>query len=843
MAKHRKPLRAEQPSPSFFASLSPLKQDLLCIAFLYIITLVLFRGIVFGDMAFSTSGDTANAVTIAKVGDEIRENEGVDPLWMPGFFSGMPTFGNVHYVPHDVSYLQRVVVSVLDLLYLKRTWSWFAVYYLFCGVFTFFLLRVWKLSRIAALFGAITFMLSPYAIALAAEGHGSKLMALSYLPAVVLLTHLVFERRDILSFGLLAAAIGTLLLTNHLQIVYYVLMVVGLYLLYHVVRDFKAEKRLIPLKAALLAGALVLGLGISSYIYLSVYEYAQYSIRGGGTTGATGGLTWEYATNWSFHPKELLTLIVPSFFGFSSQYLYNWQGTPTPLPLYWGTMPFNTSTVYFGVVPILFAAIALVYRRNAVTIFFAILAAVVTLMSFGKHFALLYEVLFNILPFFDKFRAPAMILHLLAFAFAVLGAQGVHYMIEERGKEFNAAKFKKVLYYVLGAVGIVLLLGLMMRSSLFEMFGFSFVREGESYGAQTQQILAEFKKIRFDILWKDYIKFCLLVGVAIGALIFYVNAKLKALTFSAIIFGVLLVDLFIVDTRFIDPKPRQNLDQSFLPDATISHLKQQPGLFRVFPVGDLFGDTQFAYHGLQSIGGYSPAKLKIYQTVLDSCLYRAPDPEFPINMSIVNMLNVRYLVAKGQLPADRFEMVNVDQTKRILTYRNPNALPRAFFVKNVVHAESDTEVFRILNSPAFNPAETGVLGVPVPEGIGAPESTYVSVAGHQAHRIVLKAYASSPALLVLSEVYYPAGWNAYINGEQTPVYRTNYILRSIVVPAGEHEIEFRFEPATYALGWTITHIAWGVVAVCLLIGVWRSPWAQRKLRRSGTEHVPVDAQG
>ena len=231
MAKAKKaPAHRDQQKPSLFSNLSPLQQDLLCIGLLYLITLVLFRGIVFEDKAFSTGGDTMNALTYAKVGDDIKKAEGEDPLWMPNFFSGMPTFGNVHYIPHDVSYVQAAVVAVLKVFYLNGKWSWFPVYYLFCGVFTFLLLRVWNLSRIAALLGAITFMLSPYGIGLAAEGHGSKLMALSYLPLVFLLTHVVFERRDILSFGLLSAAIGTLLLTNHMQIVYYVFIVLGLYL-------------------------------------------------------------------------------------------------------------------------------------------------------------------------------------------------------------------------------------------------------------------------------------------------------------------------------------------------------------------------------------------------------------------------------------------------------------------------------------------------------------------------------------------------------------------------------------------------------------------------------------
>lgn len=829
MAKSKKssPLREPEHS-SFFSRLSPLKQDLLCIGFMYLITLVLFRGIVFENAAFSTGGDTANAVTLAKVGSDIMKSEGVDALWMPNFFSGMPTFGNVHFLPHDVSYAQRIVVSVLQLFYLNGTWSWFPVYYLFCGVFTFFLLRVWNLPRMAALFGGITFMLSPYAIGLAAEGHGSKLMALSYLPLTFLLTHLVFERRNLLSFGLLAIAIGTLLLTNHMQIVYYVLIVLGLYLLYHIIRDFKENKLLIPKKTALFAGAVIIGLCISSYIYLSVYEYAQYSIRGGGTAGTKGGLTWEYATNWSFQPSELLTLIIPSFFGFSSQYPYNWQGQEQALPLYWGTMPFNTSTVYVGILPILFAVLALVYKRNAKTIFFALLTVVVVLISFGKHFGIFYEILFNTLPFFNKFRAPAMILHLIAFTLAVLGAFGLDALLNGAGKDLNVGKLKKGLFYTLGAIGVVFALFFIGKSSLVEMFGFTFLRAEENYDAQTAKII---KDIRWEVLWKDVVKFVAIAGAAIGAIILYLNKNIKSAAFTAIILGALIIDLFIIDTKFIDPKPQARLEEGLQSNATVDYLKQQPGLFRVFPLGDLYQhETSFQYYGLHSVGGYSPAKLKIYQTIIDSCMYQGSDPSFPINMNIVNMLNVKYFVANGQLPAEKFKYLFADERARMLTYENPNPLPRAFFVQKAVVRSSDTEVFAMLNSSEFNPGNTAIVEKELAQPITLPDSNAsVTVSDYKSREITIKTKNSAQSLLVLSEIYYPAGWNAYIDGAPTEIYRTNYILRSVVVPAGEHEVVFKFEPKMYALGYMLSNAAWGIALLCVVIGMWQTPSIRSRL--------------
>ena len=303
-------------SRGWFSSLEGRWQTAVCIGLLYLACLVLFRAIVFDGKAFQAGGDTAAAQSYTHAGRMIEQQEDEDVLWMPFFFSGMPTFGNVAYIPHDVSYLQRLGLAVLDFLFLHRPWTWLVVFYFLSGVFMFFLGRALGYTHLIALFAAFAYMLSPYAVGLAGEGHGSKLMAVAYLPAVFLLTHLAFQRRTIMSLGLLAIGLGTLMLTRHVQIVYYGLFLVGSYLVFTLIDDLRARQlKAGTLKALIVGGAMVLALAIAAYIYLSVYEYSQYSIRGGGTTGTGGALSWEYATNWSWHPMELLTLMIPGFFG------------------------------------------------------------------------------------------------------------------------------------------------------------------------------------------------------------------------------------------------------------------------------------------------------------------------------------------------------------------------------------------------------------------------------------------------------------------------------------------------------------------------------------------------
>jgi hypothetical protein len=830
--KKKTPVKIEREPKSWFSSLAPWRQNAICIGVLYIVCLVLFRGIVFDDASFQSGGDTASAHSYNHAGRTLEKEEGVDILWMPFFFSGMPTFGNVAYVPHNVSYIETVAVRLLDLLFLKRTWSWIVVHYFLGGLFMFFLMRVLRFSSLTALFTAVAFMLSPYGIGLAGEGHGTKLMALNYLPLVFLLVHVLMERKNLLSLGLLTAAIGTLMLTNHMQIVYYVFMLTGAYLLYEVIGDVRG-RQLKPslVKTALFVAALGIGLCISSYIYLSVYEYSQFSIRGGGTADTTGGLTWQYATNWSWHPLELVTLLIPGFFGFQ-------------LPYYWGPIePWTNSTVYIGVIPIYLALVAVGYVRNRQTWFFIVLTVLVFLVSFGRNMPLVYEFFFSVLPFFNKFRAPAMILHLIAFTIPVLGAYGLTFLLQarDRGKEFDTTRFLKTLTTILAVLGAALLLVLVFKSGLREsLSGSLFMKAGEAeeyrrqYGQQAQQAIAHLKEMRFDIFWSDTVKFFIIALAAVGSTFAFFRRKLRTTTFGGILIGLLVIDLFLVDEKLIDPQPKADLEQNFRADATVEFLKEQPDLFRVFPVGRLFGDNTYAYHGIHSVGGYSAAKLKIYQTMIDSCLYRGQDPSFPVNMAVVNMLGVRFFVVPGELPGDRFALAHSDPSKGIFTYYNPFALPRAFFVDEAISARSDGEAFAMLNSPAFDPSKTAVLQDPLPAEIFPRDTTAeVRVVDYRSRSISVKTTASASALLVLSEVFYPAGWKAFVDGQETPVLRTNSILRSVVVPPGSHTVVFSFDPPVYELGWSLTHVAWTLTAMLIIIPL--TALAIRKKRRPTPE--------
>lgn len=811
-------------SLNWYEKLSDFKKDVLSLTLIFLLVLILFNQFVFKNMIFSDAGDTAAANAWAKAGEFLEKAEGQKPLWFPYIFSGMPGFGSLAYIPNNVSYIQSVIYLIGKLLFLYVQESWFILHYLLAGIFMYLLARQLKFKQLPALFAAIVFTLSPYAIGLTVHGHGSKMMALSYIPLLLFLTIYLFEKKNLLALGLLSIAIGTVLLTNHVQMVYYGFMLIGIYTIYNFfinLKDWKNNFKFISLFIV----ALAIGFGISSYVYLSVYEYAQFSIRGGGETGTTGGLNYDYATNWSFHPLEMLNLIIPSFFGFST-------------PYYWGWMPFTDTTVYFGVLPIVLSIIALIYKRNKITIFFLIFSILILLISFGKHFNLFYQFLFNYLPYFNKFRAPSMILHLLPLTFGILAAYGLNFLLELPEK-FNISKMKRALSLTVGIILGILFIGLIGKNTIYnELTSFMFVKEGDlqqlqqQYGAKAQQALNQLKSIRFDMLWKDYIKFAIISTAGLGLLLVFLNRKISKQVFSFGLMLILVIDLFIVDQNFIEPKPRNSLEQRFLPDQTVQFLKKDKSQFRIFPLGQLFMDNSWMYHTIESIGGYSPAKIRIYQEIIDSCLYRGPDPVFPLNMNIINMLNTKYIIAQGRLPEEKFQIVAYDQNKGLVTHLNPNYQPRAFFVEDAIIATHKSEVFQVLNSLNFDSRKTAVLEKVTNITINKPETTNVNIINYKSNFIEIEAYTDKEnSLLVLSEVYYPAGWKAFVDGKETEIYKTNYILRSILVPQGRHKIELKFEPKIYKLGYNLTHISWVISLLIIIIGAFQDKSVRSKIFR------------
>jgi hypothetical protein len=830
MTKQNSSLRTLQ--PSWFDRLAPLTQDLLCTAVLLGLIFAIFQDIIFNNMVFSTAGDTAAAHSWAKAIEHIEQTEHISPLWIPYIFGGIPIASSLLF-PVNVNYLETILHAVGRIVFLGAELHWFVLHYFLMGLSMYLLARQLNFTSIPSLIAAVTVMLNPYAIGLAQGGHGSKLMTLSIIPFFLLFTINLFQRRDLLSLGLLSAALGTLLLNRHPQIAFYGLLFVGCYALYDVFLTRREPSRAL-VNLLLFVVAIAIGFALYMYEFLPTQEYAQYSIRGGGEAGA-GGLSYDYATNWSFHPMEMLNYLIPSFFGFES-------------PYYWGWMPFTDTTVYVGIVPVLFGILALVYARRKETIFLVLFSAFILLIAFGKHLPIVYDLLFNYLPYFNKFRAPSMILHVMPMTVGLLAAYGYTAFTNfgDRLQDIYLAPIRKRFMICAAIVGAILVIGFIGNTVVFDITSGSMFQKPEGdelprliqqqYNLPAANALQAAKRIRFDILGKDYVKFAIITGAAIGLIVLYLKRTFTSFTLGLGMLTILAVDLLIISTKFINPKPRADFERAFIPDATVKFLKSDTSLYRIYPVGNLFMDNTWMYHTIPSIGGYSPAKVKIFQEMIDSVGLHPP--KLPLNMNILNMLNVKYVVVPGQLPETEMRLVNMDQTKRLVTYENPRVLPRAWFVDDVIVASTRSEVFDHLNSSQFQPARQAILEKSPARQPMKSDSTAVRMKSFGTHKITLNTFCTNPSLLVLSEVYYPAGWKASIDGAETEIYKTNYVLRSVLVPAGTHTVEFVFEPSVYNQGLLITNAAWGVTALLILIGLYRVPIIRGKFSKKRTVPLP-----
>ncbi len=789
-----------------------------------ILLLIFFNEVMLGGKTYLPPDKLASK----SVGPFIQDalSRGVYPLWNPYIFSGMPSFASLGGAPF-VDILGNIIRAIIwpfkQIFPLSEFMGYFLNYFLL-GIFTYVLLIKRTGMRMVALFAVLALVFQPHVISFAAFGHGTKLTTAVMIPILFLLLDELLDRRQLLYFALLALAVGLQLLRAHTQIAYYTFMMMGFYVIYWSI-DSKINKvsnlKIFKSTSAVVA-ALVIGVAMSSWLYLSVLEYAHYSIRGG-----AAGLDYSYATNWSFSPAEIITFFIPSFMGFGGE-------------TYWGPMPFTSYPLYMGVVPLLFAGIALLIQRDKYVIFFSIVALLALVISFGKHFPVLYSPLFEFLPYFNKFRVPTMIHIILEFAVVVMAGIGLQALLKITDK----SGFQKIRNYIciFGGICGFLLLFLIFGKSLYLDW---VAGSGKGLAATTQEFV--YKNASFDGL-----KLVLIIAATGFFIIYYLQGKIKKNTLAGAVIILLVVDLWLVDFKIVNPQPKANQDRYFAETGAVQFLKNHNNVepFRIYPVYDDKPDNWYMYHKIQNIRGYSAAKIKIYQTFLESTTLDARNrygiPAFlakylnvvqkdgqpslqavPIDQiatetlrsdnAIMDMLNVKYLVSYYPVPDPRYKPVMNGQPS---VFENTGVLPRAYFVDEINVINNKDQFFNYLNSGQFNPAKEAILEEEPAYNIVPEQNNRVEITAYDIHEISLKAEVLQPALLVLSEIYYPAGWKAFVDGQETKIYKTNYILRSILLEPGTHDINFVFKSNSFKLGLWITFSILFIL-LAILVYCWR----------------------
>jgi hypothetical protein len=835
--KHRRPTPGVQTPPQHKPAVLPFVHRhpyWFAAGLLTVLFVLLFNPLFFSGKTLLPPDTVASYSFLPFVNDALARH--VYPLWNPYIFGGMPFFASmsakfidpINDLVIGASHAVRLVSRSADLVEFQRVLL-FLVNNVLLGFFLFLLLKRRKAPTEAALFGAVTFAFMPQLIGQSVFGHNTLLATAALVPLVLLLADALLEKRNLLFFCLTGLAVGVQFLRAHVQICYYTQLVVGLYFLFWAVTEMRAGRWKRALGGgALLAGAIAAGLLVSSVLNLSVFEYSKYSIRG----GESGGLDYAYATGWSFSPAEMATFLIPSFMGFGRE-------------TYWGGMPFTDFPHYFGLVTFVLAVLGLALRRDRTTLFFGTLAGLSLLASFGKYFPILYWPMYKFLPFFNKFRSPDMIHVLFKFSMVVLAATGIQSLFESADDPKHTAlrRIKRTLVCFGGVFGLLFLVLLIGKSAYL------------SWAAKA----GDARYTAYGMAVRDGLKAMCLFGATAFLVLRIAQKRLRPAVFGAALVLLTLADLWMVDRKFVEFRPRADVAGYFAETPDVRYLKEQKTLFRILPVLDQRAPNWYAYHFIQSAFGYHAAKVRSVQELLEAfkvpndffftytkqvaggLAWRQPS-EIPADTvraqhAFLKMMNVRYLLCPYPIPDSALTAVVQPQAQGMnFVYEYRDALPRVFFPKRTAVVRGKEAALRYMASGMFDPAETAVVEEPPPFDMPSSAVRRAEVTAWDLHRIRVKAELDAPGLLVFSEIFYPKGWTASVDGKPARIVKADHALRAVYLGPGSHEVAMHFSPASFGLGLRIT----AAVTALLVLGVVFGAASGRK-RKPADGAPPVQA--
>lgn len=797
----------------FLSRLSRNKRHIIALGILFILPVILYSAIFLGGKQFLGHDVLQWRAGAESIIQYQQAHEGENPLWATNMFSGMP--GYTISQPEPVPNIDTLIKAIAGDTYpLPFYWV------LLGGAYFFFVIQGFR--PFTSAIGSVFISFTTYLPIIIEAGHYNKFVAFAFIPWM-LAGYWLISRSDKKWLGcfIFALSVTLELRANHPQVTYYFLYLLGFWWLFDAIICYRRNQlRDWAARTGMMIGAGLLGILCSLEGYLSLYEYSKFSTRGGSTlAGAGSGLDLTYAFRWSQGVGELLTLIIPGLFGGSSG------------EAYWGPKPGTSGPHYLGAITFVLALIGIMRYRKRIKYLFLSVGVLAMLFSLGRHFRLFNRLIYDLVPYFDKFRTPEMWLIVSVFCFSVLAVFGIHQLIE------YAASKKKSLSKFYVPLGIALALGLIFVVANDSLL--SYEKPGERQllaqqvarqnnvspqNPQVQQRVSQFintrlKPERKEMAQSDSMRYLILVICLTGLIILLVR---KERSVGLFLLGLLLLasyDMLSVGKRYINEQnlvsesvdTEQVLAQQKRPIDTflLNHVRgDQPYPYRVFPLLDNPFNNAIPAAFYPTIGGYSGAKLAYYQDFINAVLMTGGS----VNMAALDMLNVKYITFNRPLPFPNMK-VAYSQNNRV-AMENTDVLPKAFFVDSVQTVSSPREAVRQLNKTSFNPSREAIIEASHDFNVHPDSSARAKVTEYQANKIVIQTDRSTPGFMVLSEIWYPAGWKASIDGKPLNIYKTNFILRGMAIPAGEHKVVLTFKPASVYWG---TLFSW--IGHLLLVGL------------------------
>ncbi len=818
--------------------------DLAAYGAILLAVVVFFADALFGGKNFMSDGDNVAFYSFIPYLDAAKQS-GEFPLWMPYIFSGMPSLASFlaagertwDVVGRVLFMIPRIVGDVWG-NDTARLAMWYVIYG--WGVYT--LMRVKGHVRSIGVFSGIAAVFSTWIILWVMIGHSTKPVSMATLPWILLALERLREKFSFANLFLLTLPLIALVTATHPQMMFYLGCATALYMVVELAARAVTRTgwQQVLTAGGGLALAAVIALGTHADMFLATREYTAESTRGSAPlvqaenaqVDATGGNDYEYATNWSFSPEETITFLIPNYYGFGNTSIKApGSSKEQRTNLYWGQMPFTDAAHYMGIGVLLLSLLgAWMYRKDPFVIFLIVLAVFSLLLSFGKNMPLLYDVFYNNAPAFNKFRAPNIALCLLEFAAPVLAGYGLAAVYQWGSSVSTDTKKKGLIVLIASAAtfGFITMMSAGEGSYKQAVNDAVIAKQG---GNAEQGVSPQFLDIVYTEMKSDATASGFLL-LAFGALVYLVaRGTIKPHIAIVAFIALMVVDLWRVDRRPYEPKKGSPEKNVFVRTDVVDYLKQDNGVFRIADLSRGATPNWWAYHFIENVHGYSSAKLRVYQDMLDVA---APGPgrePVPGNSMIVNpflwdLLNVKYVVASQPIYAGVAPAFRSQQSDQ-LVYRNATVLPRAWFVDTVRVESNPRTVLDALREGSFNPRTTALVEADFPQrsALGVDSASSATVAAKNNQSLTLATTSQTQQLLVVSEVYYDE-WHAFIDGAEVPIHKTNFLLRGVVVPPGKHTVEFRYISPAFEQGRTISMASNGAVLLIgfAALGLW---WRRR----------------
>ncbi len=757
---------------------------------------------------------------------DYREKTGNEPLWTNSMFSGMPAYQiSTKYPANLIRFIDQIFLLGLphpaDLVFLYM-------------IGFFILLIVLGVNPWLGIAGSIAFGLSSFFLIVLEAGHNSQAHAIGYMAPVIAGVILTYRGKYILGGVVSALFLALEVWAGHPQISYYLMLLLLIFGIVQLIDAIRSKKYANFFKAS----AIVIAAGIIAVLtniasLWATYEYGKYTIRGKTdlTTdkeNRTSGLDKDYATQWSYGVAESFSLMIPDIKGGATGYIGNdeyalknvdeqyKQTVANNTNKYWGDQPFTSGPVYAGAIIVFLFIYGLFLIKGKMKWWLLAGTLLSIMLAWGKNFMPLTDFFLDYFPGYNKFRAVSMTLVIAELTIPLLAIIALNKVLSDPAgikHKIRIAKFQIDPFYLAFSITA----GITLLFALFPSVFFNFLSDQEvlsiarqkssnpQYVSQITDYYANVEVARKAILRADAFRslvFIILGGAAVYA---FTIGKLKKNYTIAAITLLILIDMWFVDKRYLNNDSFISKSKSETPyvktKADELILKDKDPDYRVLNLTvDPFADASTSYFH-KSIGGYHGAKLRRYQELYDHQI------KGKYNMSVLDMLNTRYIIQP-------------DDKKQPTVYPNVNACGNAWFVREVKFVKNADEELNALTD--FDPEKTAVVDENFSKYLEGFTPSFDSTAliklvEYEPNDLKYQVNTSKDQLAVFSEIYYDKGWNAYVDGKKMPYFRADYVLRAMIIPAGKHLVEYKFEPIAYSVGEKIS-FASSLLLILLVVG-------------------------